>query len=104
VFGQDLHADRKALGGGAAGDAHAGDACEVTGDGLRIHLGPAEGSYRPWWTRYEIQVVGWNSSTASVLLNAKPDASVNTSVNANHVLTLTLPANGETELQISSHP
>ena len=78
--------------------------CEVTGDGLRIHLGPAEGSYRPWWTRYEIQVVSWNSSTASVLLNAKPDASVNTSVGANHVLTLTLPANGETELQISSHP
>jgi alpha-glucosidase len=78
--------------------------CEMTSEGLKIHLGATEGNYHPWWTRYEIQVVGWNSSIAHVLLNAKPDTSVDTKVGTDHVLTLNLPANGGAELQISSHP
>jgi alpha-glucosidase len=73
--------------------------CEATPAGIRVHLGAYEGRYRPWWTQYEVQVVGWTASTAQVALNGKSDG-VRSSV-ANQRLIITIPASGTAaELQI----
>jgi alpha-glucosidase len=78
--------------------------CEATGGALRVHLGPAEGSYRPWWKQYDVQVFGWTASTAQVLLNGKSGAASATVDGQRHVVTVSLPASGEADLQISPRP
>jgi len=75
--------------------------CEVMADGLQINVGAAEGKYRPWWKQYEFQVIGWNSSSANVLVNGKEDKTVTASMDGRHVLTLSLPAGHEVKLQIN---
>jgi alpha-glucosidase len=78
--------------------------CQVSGDGLQMHLGAPEGSYPAWWKEYEVQVFGWSSRKAHVLVNGKAAPSVSSSVDARRVLTLRLPAAGEADLQISPTP
>jgi alpha-glucosidase len=75
--------------------------CEVTSGGLRVHIGTVQGNYHTWWSQYELHVIGWDSNSANVLVNGRQSKSVSTSVDANHVLTLTLPAGREVELEIS---
>jgi alpha-glucosidase len=75
--------------------------CEAADNSLQIHLAAAEGSYRPWWKQYEIQVFGWSGGAAQSSLNGKADA-LPTVLNAQrHTLTLTLPVAGEADLVIS---
>src|SRR5438105_4111543 len=78
--------------------------CEAATDSLRVHIGAPEGSYRPWWKQYEIQVFGWGSSAASILINGKPNIVKSSLDPQHHVLTLALPEAGEADLQISSLP
>jgi alpha-glucosidase len=78
--------------------------CEAASDSLRIHIGAPEGSYQPWWKRYDVQVFGWNSSTARVLLNGNANLAKVSVEAQRHVLTLDLPVSGEAELQISAVP
>jgi len=78
--------------------------CQRNPEGLRIHLAAPQGNYRPWWKSYEVQIFGWSSGKPRVLLNGKADSALSSSVNARQVLTLSLPASGETELQIISTP
>jgi len=75
--------------------------CEITASGLRVHLGATEGNYHSWWKQYQLQVVGWDSSTASVLVDGKQDSNVSSTVDGRHVLTLNLPAGPEVEVQIN---
>ena len=78
--------------------------CQPSPEGLRIHLGAPEGNYRPWWKSYEVQIFGWDSGKPSVLLNGRADSALSSSLSAGQVLTLSLPASGETDLQIIAAP
>jgi len=75
--------------------------CAVTDSGLRIQVGAMEGNYHPWWKQYAVQVAGWDSDSARVLIDGKQDANVTSSVGANHMLTLSFPAGREVELQVN---
>jgi len=78
--------------------------CQSNPQGLRIHLGAPEGTYHAWWKSYEVQIFGWSSGKPEVLLNGKADSALSSSLNVGQVLTLSLPASGETDLQIISTP
>ncbi len=46
--------------------------CEAAPSGLKLRLGPHEGSYAPWWSEVEIAVYDWPSKTATAMLNGQP--------------------------------
>lgn len=33
--------------------------CNVDEDALRVHIGPHQGSYKPWWSQLTVEVYGW---------------------------------------------
>ena len=35
--------------------------CEAATGSLKVHIGPHEGSYRPWWSEMRVEVYGENS-------------------------------------------
>ena len=48
--------------------------CEVTPNGLLLHLGEHQGAYRPWWNKILVEVYGWESKTAAITVTNKQDA------------------------------
>ena len=78
--------------------------CEAATGSLRVHIGASEGSYHPWWKQYKIQVFGWDSSTASVLLNGKSNIVKASLDPEHHVLTFDMPEAGEADVRISLLP
>jgi len=45
--------------------------CEITSNGLILHIGERQGSFPPWWNRIRVEVCGWDSVAASVSLGGK---------------------------------
>lgn len=43
--------------------------CEVSSDALKVRIGESSGSYKPWWTRVQVQVFGMTHSPAAVTVN-----------------------------------
>jgi alpha-glucosidase len=43
--------------------------CQVTGNGLKIHLGAHEGSYPAWWKQVRVEVYGWSPKEPAVKVN-----------------------------------
>lgn len=48
--------------------------CERTSAGLKIHIGPHQGSFKPWWKQYAIEVYGLPASSKSATVNGEPIA------------------------------
>ncbi|HEX3435614.1 MAG TPA: TIM-barrel domain-containing protein [Pseudacidobacterium sp.] len=46
--------------------------CQVTNDGLQIHLGEHHGSYPAWWKDVRLEVYGWSPKENVVTINGKP--------------------------------
>jgi alpha-glucosidase len=71
--------------------------CDVTSQGLVLHIGKRQGTFHPWWKEFRVEVYGWDSSVPSVSVNGKP-SQLAPSVDAKrHVLTLDLAADTSTE-------
>jgi alpha-glucosidase len=47
--------------------------CQLTGNGLQIHLGAHEGSYPAWWKNVRVEVYGWSPKESSASINGKAD-------------------------------
>ena len=45
--------------------------CERTASGVRVHVGEHMGTYQPWWKQLRVEVYGWNSPKAEILLSGK---------------------------------
>jgi alpha-glucosidase len=45
--------------------------CQVTDNGLTVHIGRHEGSFAPWWTSIDVEVNGRESAPADVTVNGK---------------------------------
>ncbi|MGC2770031.1 MAG: glycoside hydrolase family 31 protein [Candidatus Acidiferrum sp.] len=75
--------------------------CEITQQGVSLHVGEHQGSFRPWWNQIRVEIYGWDSATGHVSVNARPNgpnASVDTS---KHMLTFDLNDEGHgTALEI----
>ncbi len=45
--------------------------CEKTAEGLRLKIGPHEGSYPAWWKDIHAEIYGWTPEKDEVVVNAK---------------------------------
>ena len=64
--------------------------CELTSQGVSLHLGEHQGSFQSWWRQVHFEIYGWDSSSATVSLkgvSAAPTGSVDAS---KHLLTFDL--------------
>lgn len=65
--------------------------CAVGADGVSLHIGKRDGTYRPWWTQIHLEVFGWESSAASVS-SKNSSSTLESSVDTvRHVLSLDVP-------------
>jgi alpha-glucosidase len=44
--------------------------CEITTEGLRLHIGSHEGSYPAWWKQIRAEIYGWKPSLGEVSIGA----------------------------------
>lgn len=51
--------------------------CQVSGDGIRITIGPREGTYPAWWKELHVEVYGWTPLRGKIFVNG---AAVNTQI------------------------
>jgi alpha-glucosidase len=68
--------------------------CAKTPDGVAVHIGQHEGSYRPWWKEIRIELYGWSSSTALANVGKNPGSSAVTVDAARHAAVLNVPDDG----------
>lgn len=47
--------------------------CQITKDGLRLNIGPHEGSFPAWWKQIRVEIYGWNPTKGVVVLNSAPN-------------------------------
>jgi alpha-glucosidase len=59
-------------------------ACQLTGDGMRLTIGPREGSYPAWWTNLRVELYGWRPVQGKVFTHEK-DAGIHLENNARSV-------------------
>ena len=75
--------------------------CEITQQGVSLHIGEHQGPFRPWWSQIHVEIYGWDSSTGHVRFKTGPnplDASIDGS---KHVLAFDLKDEGHgTDLEI----
>lgn len=45
--------------------------CEKSIDGLRITIGPHEGTYPAWWKEIHVEIYGWTPRQDEILVDAK---------------------------------
>ncbi len=70
--------------------------CEVSADGLRLHLGAHEGSYPAWWKQIRIEIFGWSPRKRTARLNGRAtDAAMDSSPNK---VALTIADDGRGEV------
>jgi alpha-glucosidase len=43
--------------------------CEVTAEGLRLHIGPHEGSYPAWWKDIRTEIYGWKPARGLAVIH-----------------------------------
>ena len=44
--------------------------CQITTEGLRVNIGPHQGSYPAWWKQIRVEVYGWQPEQGAVLINS----------------------------------
>jgi alpha-glucosidase len=73
--------------------------CEVTADGLRLHIGPHQGSYLPWWKEIRAEIYGWTPKENSAAVNGSA-ASLSTDRPAHRIVILVADDGKGEELQL----
>lgn len=74
--------------------------CEAAADALKIHIGPHEGPYRPWWTELRVEVYGQNSDAAYTLGGKTGQAVLDAE---HHMISVTVPDDGHgSDLEINA--
>lgn len=44
--------------------------CQITTEGLRVNIGPHQGSYPAWWKQIRLEIYGWKPEQGAVLINS----------------------------------
>ena len=65
--------------------------CSALRNGLMLHIGERQGTFRPWWNKVQVEVYGWNSSVAHVSLKGKASDLTATIDGTRHAVTVELP-------------
>ena len=76
--------------------------CDQGPSSFKVHISSHEGTYRPWWKQLQIEVYGWTSSSAHVLVRGKVEAAV--TVDPVHQrVSFTIPDDGHgSDLEVTS--
>jgi len=78
--------------------------CEQTTSSIKLHIGPHQGTYQPWWKQLQVEVYGWNFSSAHVLAKSAV-ASPATRDPVHHMVSIVIPDDGRgTDLELGSQP
>jgi alpha-glucosidase len=67
--------------------------CSVDENALRVHIGPHQGSYKPWWSQITVEVYGWQGLEPRATLANK--AVQVTWSGENHAWKATVPDDGK---------
>jgi alpha-glucosidase len=65
--------------------------CEAAADSLKMHIGPHEGSYRPWWTELRVEVYGQSSGATYAVAGKTEQAALDAE---HHMVSLTILDDG----------
>ena len=77
--------------------------CEARGNSVKLHLGPHQGSYHPWWRELRLEVYGADSNASYRVVGGGKDFGPATPDPAHHRVSVIIPDNGGgTDLEISS--
>jgi alpha-glucosidase len=77
--------------------------CEALGNSVKLHLGPHQGSYHPWWRELRLEVYGADSNASYRVVGGEKDFGPATPDPAHHRVSVIIPDNGSgTDLEISS--
>jgi alpha-glucosidase len=68
--------------------------CQKTSDGISVHIGKHEGSYRPWWNEIRVELLGWNTSTAQVKTQNGSATSPSQIDSSRHTVVFNVPDDG----------
>jgi alpha-glucosidase len=75
--------------------------CEQTTSGIKLHIGPHEGTYQPWWEQIQVEVYGWSSGSSHVL----GKETVGSLDPVHHMVSIIIPDDGRgTDLELTSQP
>jgi alpha-glucosidase len=69
--------------------------CTKRTDGISVHIGKHEGSYRPWWKEIRIELYGWSASTAQAKAPRTPASLAAQVDTTRHTATVTVPDDGD---------
>ncbi len=76
--------------------------CEQTTSGIKLHIGPHEGTYQPWWKQIQVEVYGWSSSSSHVLGKETVGSTLDP---VHHMVSIVIPDDGRgTDLELTSQP
>jgi alpha-glucosidase len=78
--------------------------CDQTASSIKLHIGPHEGTYKPWWKQLRVEVYGWTFSTIHVLASGTVEPA--TTLDPIHrIVSFVTPDDGRgTDLEITSQP
>jgi alpha-glucosidase len=68
--------------------------CVKTPDGVSVHIGKHQGSYRPWWKGIRVELYGWSASTAQVNTRNAAGGSPAQIDATRHTATVNIPDDG----------
>jgi alpha-glucosidase len=71
--------------------------CEVTGQGVQIHIGQRQGSYPAWWKNLSVEIYGTDAAPKIVRVNGKSESPASTFDASRHSVTLVVPDNGQSQ-------
>jgi alpha-glucosidase len=73
--------------------------CEAAADSIKVHIGPHQGSYHPWWNEVQVEVYG--QSTAGTYAFAGKTGQANLDAE-HHMTSVTIPDDGHgSDLEIN---
>jgi alpha-glucosidase len=76
--------------------------CEQTTSGIKLHIGPHEGTYQSWWKQIQVEVYGWSSSSSHVLGKETVGSTLDP---VHHMVSIVIPDDGRgTDLELTSQP
>jgi alpha-glucosidase len=79
--------------------------CEAVGDTVKLHIGPHEGSYHPWWNEFKVEIYGQDSNASHRAMAGKADPGASVLDVAHHMVSVTVPDDGRgADVQISAQP
>ena len=77
-------------------------ACTTEGNSVKVHIGAHLGSYRPWWSKVQVEVYGLDSTASYTMVSGKADPSPVVADPSHHRVSVTISDDGHgSDLEIS---